>query len=357
LAPTIGLFTNINQNIIAFCLSALLTIGASIIKCVLEQSSRGDKIIQPRKSTERNDDHWYYVEERNSEVSISPKWTKVLNKLILGLSDQQLASSLALLITAFARHCTISNYHLNIAQDLAWFSCITHLCSVIALRGYWKAESRQPAICTRLVLMFSMLVLLMAAMFWGPEYDPSLGVASCPAQCTFEYATVAEMFSEANLTTTVLSAAGNGQGVFLLLCYSMCLMFVAEWYRWFSMKVLLDGPEIVCFHLLRMFKRIPLPGLPPRLEPLRVPGSLAVYYLRSVYLHFFFPSQEVALGFQIISWCWGLAWLLVDRQIPKTSVQDEEVENQWGFGQLFGVLLLGVPAMALLEAWAGKMSL
>jgi hypothetical protein len=205
--------------------------------------------------------------------------------------------------------------------------------------------------------MFSMLVLLMAAMLWGPEYDPSVGIAACPAQCTLEHASVAEMVTEVNLTTKTLSAAGIGQVVFLLSCYSMCFMFVAEWYCRFSMKILLDGPGIVCFHLISLLKKIPLLGMSPRLEPLRVPGSLAVYYLQRVYLHFLFPSQEVALGFQIISWCWGLAWLLVDRQMPKTSVQDEGLENQWGFGQLFGVLLLGVPAMLLLEAWAGKWSL
>jgi hypothetical protein len=344
---------NIGQNIIAFCLSSLLTVGASIIKSTLEPSSKGDKIIRPRRSTDQNADHWYYIDMK-SEASSSPKWTKVLNKLILGLSDQQLASSLALLITAFARHCTISNYHLLIAQDLAWFSCITHLCSVIALRGYWKSD-RQHALYTRVVLMFSVLVLLMAAMLWGPEYDPYVGVAGCPAQCTFGYASAAEMVAEVGLTTTALSAAGIGQAVFLLSCYSMCFMFIVEWYRWLAVKVLLDGPGMFFYHLQNVLKKVPHPGILAKLEPFRAGRRLAADYLRKMYLLYFFPSPKIALGFQIISWCWGLAWLLVDRQIPTASVQDEEVENQWGFGQLFGVVLVGVPAMSLLEAWAGKM--
>lgn len=348
---------NICQNIIAFCSSSLLTVGASIIKSVLEPSSRGDKIIQARRSTDQNADHWYDDIEidMSSEASSSPKWTNILNKLILGLSDQQLASSLALLITAFARHCTISNYHLNIAQDLAWFSCITHLCSVIALRGYWKSESRQHAFYTRVVLMFSVLVLLMAAMVWGPEYDPSVGIAACPAQCTYQYASAAEMVAEVSLTTTALSAAGIGQAIFLLSCYSMCLMFVVKQYRWFAMKVLLDGPGMFFYYLKNVLKKIPHPSILARLEPFRVSGRLAAYYLQKTYLLYFFPPPKIALGFQIISWCWGLAWLLVDRQMPTASVQDEEMENQWGFGQLFGVILVGVPAMSLLEAWAGGM--
>jgi hypothetical protein len=262
---TLEVSANIDKNIIAFCSSALITLAASIIKYFLEPCAKGDKIVRPRTSTDQNTEHWYFEERKTLETSISPKWINVLNKLILGLSDQQLASSLALLITAFAHHCTISNYHLNIVQDYAWFSCITHLSSVIALRGYWKEESRRRAFCTRLVLMFSMLVLLITAMIWGPEYDPPPGIAACPAQCTYEYASAAEMIAEVGLTTTTLSAAGIGQCVFLLLCYSMCFVFVVEWYRRFAIMVLLDVPGIVSTICNTRWRRyhtlVSLPGL------------------------------------------------------------------------------------------------
>jgi hypothetical protein len=69
------------------------------------------------------------------------KWIRMLDRLVLNLSNQQLTKIFAILITAFTRKREISNYHLNIVCDLAWFSTVTHLLSVGVLRVYFRQES------------------------------------------------------------------------------------------------------------------------------------------------------------------------------------------------------------------------
>lgn len=115
----------------------------------------------------------------------SGRWSKILDRLILSLSDQQLATSIAILVTAFIRSCEISNYHLNVVCDLAWFSAITHLLSVIVLRVYWTQQSKKVLLYVRLILMICVVIMLAFALTWSPEYDPNPGNGACPAYCEF----------------------------------------------------------------------------------------------------------------------------------------------------------------------------
>ena len=205
--------------------------------------------------------------------------------------------------------------------------------------------------------MFSVLVVLTLAMVWAPQYDPKVGSAGCPAQCTFVHGSASDLFNEVTEFSqeTLLHIAGISQAVFLFWCYSTCLMFVVCWYRKLVMMLLLDAPGFVSNFIMKASEMFPLLSVCSRVPIAMNCGDRTAYCLRKAYLVIFFPPPKIALGFQILSWCWGLTWILVDRQIPKTSVVDEEAENQWGFGQLFGVLLIGVPAMSLLETWAGEL--
>ena len=62
-----------------------------------------------------------------SEVAKSERdfWVLVIEKVALGLSDQQLLTGLAVLIAGFWTHCSISVYHFALVNDLAWFSANT----------------------------------------------------------------------------------------------------------------------------------------------------------------------------------------------------------------------------------------
>lgn len=61
------------------------------------------------------------------------KLEEALEKFILALSDQQLVTGLALLITGFQK-CDISVYSFTVVTGLAWFSCTTHLSTLLLLQ-------------------------------------------------------------------------------------------------------------------------------------------------------------------------------------------------------------------------------
>jgi hypothetical protein len=129
-----------------------------------------------------------------------------------------------------------------------------------------------------------------------------------------------------------------------------------NWYRQLAMFILLRVPGYVFypFSLFLMWLSNHVQGqIMNRVEHL---GTKALYYLRGLYIMVFFPQPKYALALQVVSWCWGLAWLIVDRQIPRGAIVDESEEDQWQFGQLFVVLIVGVQFISLLETWAGCIS-
>ena len=165
-----------------------------------------------------------FVEARNvtPHKEGNERWVKVFDKLILNLSDQQLATSFAILTTTFVRHCEISNYHLEVACDLAWFSTVTHLLSVIVLRKYWRQKTRRLVLCIRIALMFGVIVMLAVALVWSPRYLPPSGNGGCPAYCAFIEPDVSNLLSEFEffVQRTLLNFVGMVQTTLLIWGYS-----------------------------------------------------------------------------------------------------------------------------------------
>lgn len=56
-----------------------------------------------------------------------------IEAFIVALSDQQLVTGLAILIAGFVK-CDISNYLFSNVWAIAWFSCMTHLATLMVLR-------------------------------------------------------------------------------------------------------------------------------------------------------------------------------------------------------------------------------
>ena len=75
-----------------------------------------------------------------SEVAKNKRdfWVSVIEKVVLGLSDQQLLTGLAVLVAGFWTHCSISVYHFAVVNDLAWFSANTHLTTLGLLDGFFQ---------------------------------------------------------------------------------------------------------------------------------------------------------------------------------------------------------------------------
>jgi hypothetical protein len=102
---------------IAFNFSAFLTTGAALVASVLYNDIPLPFIIR--------------ISERRRKF-----WVSVLDRCILGLSDdQQLVTGISILTIGFTNLSRdISAYHFGLITSLGMFSCSAHLASVISLR-------------------------------------------------------------------------------------------------------------------------------------------------------------------------------------------------------------------------------
>jgi hypothetical protein len=128
--------------IISFVLASGLTLIVSIIVHFLRGKDYEQRYAPPDPILEIGVLPRLPREPYDPPEAPRERWVRILESLVLNLSDQLLATSFAILVTAFIRHCQISNYHLNIVCDLAWFSTITHLLSVGVLRVYFRRKGK-----------------------------------------------------------------------------------------------------------------------------------------------------------------------------------------------------------------------
>ncbi|MCJ1243428.1 hypothetical protein MMC30_000625 [Trapelia coarctata] len=356
--------------IISFCLSAFITLLLSVLLHFLLPPSPED-LLPPRKplaippSTPAPPTPPIPHASTAAAAALPPtkrsRWARILGKTILGLSDQQLASSLALLTIAFIRHCEIATYHLTLICCLAWFSSVTHLSSVFALRRYWREESNAFALYTRVALMYCVLILLFAALTWSPQWSPGVGAGGCPAQCYWEVIDARNVFSDFWFFVSPSGGAAIGllQTVFVVWGYAICLTYMVPLYFCISKAVFWLLPDAVfgflgsildklccrpLLHCLNTGQRTRLIGI----------SKAVAEIIRILWWHLCFPSPLFALFFQIASWCFGFITLVIYRQESHVAIADSMAEDQWGFGQLFAVFLVGVPLLTLLETWSGK---
>jgi hypothetical protein len=68
----------------------------------------------------------------------------------------------------------------------------------------------------------------------------------------------------------------------------------------------------------------------------------------------FFPLPKTVIGVQVVSWCFDLAFLILDRWGSHESVANPQEENQWGFGQLLAMIIVVLPVLPLMEIWSGQ---
>lgn len=104
-----------------------------------------------------------------------------MKRFILTLSDQQLATGLAILIAAIANQCTLTVWEFQLAFALAWFSSTTHLATLDVLREYFLSHGvvrnwRVFGMVTLLLLLIYSLIMATASV------NPTI-----PIQCTFHF--------------------------------------------------------------------------------------------------------------------------------------------------------------------------
>ena len=123
------------------------------------------------------------IVRRKFHVNASQKWEPAIRSAVLMLSDQQLVTAIALLAAGYSQLSHgVSNYHWQIIVGLTWFSCITHLTTLTALRYYFQDN---PAVRTwRACLMLITVTMLGVALL--PTGDPdSVSYNGSAALCSF----------------------------------------------------------------------------------------------------------------------------------------------------------------------------
>lgn len=123
----------------AFLTTALITFAAILVGYVAK--------CLPGVSTNDLDEHYVNKVQKlfglqptpdsNDEVRLKTKHKReeALERFVLTLSDQQLVTGLSVLIAAFVK-CDISVYSFGIVTAVGWFSCMTHLSTLIVLKRY-----------------------------------------------------------------------------------------------------------------------------------------------------------------------------------------------------------------------------
>ena len=160
------------QVLVSFVLSALLTVGAVV--CAYLSDSMPEKYLS--KTDEAFIKEFQRIKknlpfrllpaklrppptERQGKLS-REKRVEAFDRFILSLSDQQLATGLAILIAAIANQCTLSPPEFRIAFSLAWFSTTTHLATLDSLRHYFTKHKT-----LRNVRVFGMLTFMVLFLY------------------------------------------------------------------------------------------------------------------------------------------------------------------------------------------------
>ena len=127
----------------------------------------------------------------------SYKWNKAIEDAVLMFSDQQLITGIGILVSGYTQiECSLSIYHWEMVAYLAWFSSLTHLTTLTAIRMFFR---KQPTLAYwRVILMGCTIVLLAASLiptgfvaedsdfYWmgiPPLANPVLAV---PVLCLFD---------------------------------------------------------------------------------------------------------------------------------------------------------------------------
>jgi len=269
-------------------------------------------------------------------------WSDILDRLVLSLSDQQLATCFAILATALIRSCQISMYHLDTVCDLAWFSTITHLLSIIVLRHYWLQDSKKVALYVRSVLIicaFIMILYVVAVLMgWGG------GSGGCPAVCVF-----LEPEQRYRVFPNTIFAIAVDACIIFWVYPTTCLFVFPLWYKYYHL-VMWKLPG-------RFLAKAGSFGSKTNAQNSHVRFGKGIQVIADIYRIIFFPSQKVAIVCQVVLWCFRLIILILDRLGGPFAVTDPEAELTWGFGQLLAVIIVFLPFLTLLETWSGELSL
>lgn len=241
------------------------------------------------------------------------KWKSVLTQLILGLSDQQLLTGIAILIVGFTKSCTLSSFHFWVVFDLAWFSSVTHLISLRTLQDYLRDRRRFRDLRVFLMLA-NYAMLLVAAILTFRNYNQR--THNCPIRCAFDHIRKRPNFpiSGQYLAQMILLTIG--------FIWALVPLYLKESTSKKRKSMLEEGRSSDA--------EATRPSTP-----------------KKIILMICAPPSFIVWVMLAIMWGLGAARLKTDRSWTTGE------EKRWGFGQVLPILLLVLPFFTVVEVWKG----
>jgi len=283
-------------------------------------------------------------------------WIDILEKILLGDSDTQLLTGIAILAAGYIK-CSISVYHSTIVADLAWFASGTNLSSLQVLRHYLF---KHPAtkILRVILLLVTFGLLLSLTLYQGNQewFDSDV----TPAQC---------LFADGVSNVGGYPAFWMGFNIFfIVLGYGPSIVDLFPEYVDES-SAIIKGYVHVMEKSGDTIKKLWSNIQSPSGESKAVAGGnivlsfiglvlLGIVWLIMGFFFLMIDSYFVAAIFDIFWFAFGLFNLILDRNYGQSFIDPDDIvlENQWGFGQVVPMLLVLLPIMTAWEVWYGMCS-
>ena len=122
-------------------------------------------------------------------------WSIAIEAAVVMFSDQQLVTGIGILVSGYTQiSCSLSTYHWQIVVYLAWFSSLTHLTTLTALREFFR---KQPTLAYWRVFFMGCTITLLGtalgptgyvAQLQSSDATGSSSTLAVPALCLFSTA-------------------------------------------------------------------------------------------------------------------------------------------------------------------------
>ncbi|GME64774.1 hypothetical protein GTA08_BOTSDO05810 [Neofusicoccum parvum] len=341
--------------------AVILTITTFVKFCFRPSLSRIEKLRE--KLRDRLSSRSFHKKHFPNELA--RKWSAALERFILAMSDQQLVTGIAVLVTIYTKACEISIYSFQMAAALAWFSSTTHLATLTILTTYF--DNHRVARNFRALVMIAMMVMLAAAQIISSsesvQHSSTDNYFGCALKKSFKLSPK-DGYEAINLSLIIawLIASYSSRMISL---YSPHRDSAQSWpmrqlARLFRLE--LEEPTEEDDSLAKLDQVVEAVDARLRAGPLR--RSPFLRRLCVAYTYFFALAGAIERAFTN-SFLWHLIWLFFgatfgigqvisirkDYTVPYRKDQEVETLNKWGFGQILPLVLLALPVLTGLEAY------
>jgi len=245
-----------------------------------------------------------------------------LESLILGFSDQQLVTGIALLATAQAKICDISKYHYETTLLLATISSGVHTMTLIALRRYLLKYAAVWSFRVLGVIVHGALTMMMVIKVFDSTYNILQANARWPLRCFYS--------SKVNTNASFITTNEGYPSGLITLILLVNLIAIAS-------------PSI----LVAETKSKKRPTTEVRAEAIEEAeaeyGSAPTVAIRALCFLLFVSASTCFILY--------VCWIFKVRAEMKPYL--ESSEDDWGFGQIVPNLILVIVLYQALEAFVG----